>query len=298
MNPQPFIRLDSAAPVDSSVCHLATLLNESPLVTFSRWVRVYLGAALSSPDGDISNIPDATLDLTGGWIGEPGRFARAFRVACCDADGVLLRWKEYGPPKPRPRKARPVEGSPELKRAYAALLPKAEPTPPATVETDEPKAPVVTWLTPYFDAWAEAYGGEMPIAKNVHTLQKLEEKYGREAVIERWRFMLSQKRAEFASAHLLAQAWSQYEPTAGAGASKVEQRAAALYKLIVEHGVLSVTGNAFFDLVDGLVQAGTIKRKTLFLDVMRRLDRDRLREERNAHFAVKHIIERASDLLA
>jgi hypothetical protein len=288
VNHQPVIRLDSAAPADPSVVNLATLLGESPLISFARWVRVYLGAALSAPDGNISNTPDSQLDFTGGWIGEPGGFARAFRASCCDADGVLLRWKDYGPPKPRPRKAKPVEEAPEV---------IAEPTPPATVETDEPKAPVVTWITPYFDAWAEAYGGDMPIGKNLVTLQKLEEKYGRAAVIERWRFMLSQKKAEFAGAYLLDQAWSQWAPTASAGGSKVEQRAASLHKLLMEHGVLSVAVDGFHDLIDRLVQTGVIRDRARFIAVMQRLDFRKLREERE-HFAIKHIIERASDLLA
>jgi hypothetical protein len=67
---------------------LRLLLNESPLTTFARWVRVYIGAAISAPNGSIGTIPDPALDIMGGWIAEPGRFARAFRASCCDAEGV------------------------------------------------------------------------------------------------------------------------------------------------------------------------------------------------------------------
>ena len=145
---------------------LRLLLNESPLTTFARWVRVYIGAAISAPNGSISTIPDPALDTMGGWIAEPGRVRVHFapraatpKACCCVGRstarcGACRYESEACSPRPSPRPHR------------------------RTVEADEPKSPPVTWVTPYWDAQQAAYGGEMPIGKNVVTLQKLEEKCG------------------------------------------------------------------------------------------------------------------------
>ena len=69
---------------------------------------------------------------------------------------------------------------------------------------------LANWITPYFEAWREAYDGEMAVGKNAQALKRLEARHGPAEVLKRWKVMLRRTKPQFANAHVLAQGWGTF----------------------------------------------------------------------------------------
>jgi hypothetical protein len=158
-------------------------------------------------------------------------------------------------------------------------------------ENAEPQANL---YAPFFDAWREAYGGLMPAGKNVGHLKDLFATHGAEEVLTRFKRMLAQEQAKFAGAHLLRSGWNSYDE-ATPNASRRRSRAAAFHKLLVDTGILSRAD--MLERIDGLVLAGKVRDKEKFLGALRSLDRDLVRDARNADYAIRHIEDRLGSYL-
>ena len=79
--------------------------------------------------------------------------------------------------------------------AVARALPEPEPEP-----TDAALPARRTWLTPYAQAWTEAYGGAPIMGKLAKSLRPLDEAHGPGETLTRWLRYLSETPAEYASA--------------------------------------------------------------------------------------------------
>ncbi len=73
-----------------------------------------------------------------------------------------------------------------------------------------------TWMTPYYDIWEEAYGGEMPCTKFSKPLKKVEDKVGIEEAVNRWRNYCSKTEGRFADAHRFSSTHGEYSQQAAA----------------------------------------------------------------------------------
>lgn len=71
-----------------------------------------------------------------------------------------------------------------------------------------------TWLTPYWDAWKEAYGEE-PNGKSgmlSKALRPVDEKYGPAVLVPRWREYLRQTKVAFVNPYTFASGHPQFDP--------------------------------------------------------------------------------------
>lgn len=57
----------------------------------------------------------------------------------------------------------------------------------------------VTWLTPYWDAWIAAYGGEPAGGTLARYLQPLDERHGTDTTLSAWRRYLAETEPRFAN---------------------------------------------------------------------------------------------------
>ena len=70
----------------------------------------------------------------------------------------------------------------------------------------------VTWLTPYWDAWTDAYGGEPNGGILAKALEPLHDKHGEAVVLPRWRYFLNETPAGFVNPHRFASTFGSWEP--------------------------------------------------------------------------------------
>jgi len=85
-------------------------------------------------------------------------------------------------------------------------------------ENNPPVAPLratrETWLTPYFDAWVEAYQGEPSGKELARFITPLRQKHGDPAVIAAWQSYLSQTEGQFANPARFAKTYGTWSGTA------------------------------------------------------------------------------------
>lgn len=254
------------------VVELATHLSVPPSVAFYHWARVLCWLADNLPDGNVAGLTAEQLASAAGWQATSAdTFQAAYVSACVDRDGNALGWDFAGQ---------------SVKRASAKRDDQAK------RDAEDRKG---NWLTPYADAWKEAYGGDMAVDRNVRDLKKLQEEYGEAEVLRRWTLMLKRQPADFAGAHKLRQAWGTYEGGTADGMTKRRRRATAFYDLLIKHGILSMS--QAMQRIQQLETDGVIKSAEKFVELLRRCDRDLLRTARVPAFAHAHIEERLGDLL-
>lgn len=89
-----WIRIDAGIACDPKLQQLADAVG----VRLPHAIGLVVCALCQFPaharDGDIGDIPDATLEKWAGWEGKRGKFAPAFRAAFC-ADGVVTGWEKH-----------------------------------------------------------------------------------------------------------------------------------------------------------------------------------------------------------
>jgi hypothetical protein len=90
-----WIRIDTGMLADPSIGQIAEALD----VRCSQAAGCVLGVLLQLPkharEGDVSKIPNVTLESWADWGGARGAFAQAFRAHLCTPDGVLRSWDKY-----------------------------------------------------------------------------------------------------------------------------------------------------------------------------------------------------------
>lgn len=70
----------------------------------------------------------------------------------------------------------------------------------------------VTWLTPYWDAWIDAYDGKPNGGVLAKALKALHDEHGEAVVLPRWRYFLSETPAGFVNPHKFASTFGSWEP--------------------------------------------------------------------------------------
>lgn len=271
---QPTIRLRSDAHLSAPVVELASQLNIPPTLAFAYWVRVLCWMSEHNPEGNVgAMVPEEIGAAAGVPKTQQFDFGHGFLAACADASCDIIGWASIGQP---------------AKRAAAKRLDQAE-------RDGAEREDRGNWITPYFDAWKEAYGGELAVAKNAQALKKLEAQYGAEEVLQRWVVMLKRNQPQFANAHLLVQGWATYAGGERDGMSRRKRAAAAFFDIVSKHGLVSMAGAG--DAIRKLEQAGTIRSADRFIELLRRCDRNLLRDARVPAYAISHIEERLGDAL-
>jgi hypothetical protein len=90
-----WIRIDTGMLADPSIGEIAEALD----ARCSQVAGCVLGVLLQLPkharDGDVSKIPNVTLESWADWGGARGAFAQAFRAHLCTPDGVVRSWDKY-----------------------------------------------------------------------------------------------------------------------------------------------------------------------------------------------------------
>lgn len=90
-----WIRIDTGMLADPSIGQIAEALD----VRCSQAAGCVLGVLLQLPkharEGDVSKIPNVTLESWADWGGDRGAFAQAFRAHLCTPNGVLRSWDKY-----------------------------------------------------------------------------------------------------------------------------------------------------------------------------------------------------------
>lgn len=112
------------------------------------------------------------------------------------------------PPAPRSQTTLPVESSQLLGSAKTH-----PPTPPTTPPIIPPASPSpsrngrATWLSPFGEAWQDAYGGEPQYGVLAKALAKLVKQHGPDKLLPYWRHYLAETPARFANPHRFAATW-------------------------------------------------------------------------------------------
>ena len=70
----------------------------------------------------------------------------------------------------------------------------------------------VTWLTPYWDAWIDAYGGKPSAGILSKALKPVHDEHGEAEVLRRWQHYLGRTPAEYANPHRFASTFGRWEP--------------------------------------------------------------------------------------
>jgi len=70
----------------------------------------------------------------------------------------------------------------------------------------------MTWLTPYMEAWEEAYGGEPAAGHLAMALSRLDHDHGTVEVLARWRAYLARADPLYASPSRFAQTYGSWKP--------------------------------------------------------------------------------------
>lgn len=300
--PTLWIRVDSSAPDDWKVAQVADELGVEASHAFGLCASVWCRMAEHAWEGELGAVPDAALERWAYWKGEPGAFARAFRAAYCDESGKVEGWGK--------RQQQLIAlALKERERKQASLQPEAsqpEPQQPKQARPAKkkrmPKDKGMGWLfgSEYADAWMERYDGQMNVGKWAHTLMALEDKYGHEEVMRRFKNMIARKQAEFATPATLKEGWGQWGFAAESGGAIVtprEHAAQTVYNLIVQHGLATCPPATLLDRIAELHAQGVIRDPEKFKAILQRLDFTLIRETRIPMYAHRHILERAGDLL-
>lgn len=90
-----WIRIAVGIMDDPTTHALAEALGVSVPATTGHMVGVLRCLPQHARDGDLSNVPDTTLERWAMWTGKRGRFAAAFRAQLCDAQGVVRSWEKH-----------------------------------------------------------------------------------------------------------------------------------------------------------------------------------------------------------
>lgn len=70
----------------------------------------------------------------------------------------------------------------------------------------------VTWLTPYWDAWIDAYGGKPPGGMLAKALKLVHDEHGEADVLRRWRYYLKETPATYVNVHRFVSTFGEWEP--------------------------------------------------------------------------------------
>lgn len=70
----------------------------------------------------------------------------------------------------------------------------------------------VSWLTPYWDAWKDAYGGRPNGGMLSRVLKPVHDEHGEADVLRRWRYYLKETPATYVNVHRFVSTFGEWEP--------------------------------------------------------------------------------------
>jgi hypothetical protein len=119
---------------------------------------------------------------------------------------------------------------PELSTSLELLFPNS----PASRAVEVAKAPRVTWITPYADAWRERTDGEMAIDPALKPLSKLRARHGDSAVLAAWLRYLAETDVRYLGANNFA---SKYGRWAGSVTPPRSEVSAQVREIMAKGGI-------------------------------------------------------------
>lgn len=90
-----WIRIDVGIMDDPRVGALAGALGVSVPLTTGHLLGVLRKLPTHAKDGDLSRVPDSTIELWAMWAGKKGKFSAEFRAHLCTAQGVVSGWEKH-----------------------------------------------------------------------------------------------------------------------------------------------------------------------------------------------------------
>lgn len=181
-----------------------------------------------APQGDIGRWSDENIANGVYWDGDPkpmlaGLVSAGWLDECAANRLVVHDWADHMDEATKKallrKKLKPVRVSRHVRTtadnggnrrpAVAVAVPLPEPLPEPGPEVSAPLARR-TWLTPYAEAWTEAYGGAPVMGKLAKFLRPLDEAHGPGEVLSRWQRYLAETSAEYASASKFSETFGRW----------------------------------------------------------------------------------------
>ena len=134
-------------------------------------------------------------------------------------DGLLVnarmekeRRKQASYRKSQSARALTRQASPKLARAKPKpSSPSSSPSSKSKATPSAPTAPVVTWLTPFSEAWKASYGGDPNFGQLAKSLKPLTEAHPPGEVLDHWTRYLAGTEAKYASPSRFTQTYGSWE---------------------------------------------------------------------------------------
>ena len=160
-----WIRVDADTPRDPLWDMLGTATGHTAVSAFGYAVRVWCAMAEHCPDGDISDIPDATIERWAGWEEGHKVFVTAFRDLCAQ-NGVVYAFADRQVKlaeqreKERIRKQKQREKRANVPRDVPPPVPKLSHHNGTERNVKKNTSSRTTWLTPAMQAWEAKFGAK------------------------------------------------------------------------------------------------------------------------------------------